>query len=89
MSIKYKAGNQVPDEALCVRLEELTDAVTKGRTNQEFTMRVPAEVDRDADLVLAEAARRIRFLKACLDEVVPPPTEEFQALLATIPTNKL
>lgn len=61
MSNKYLTSADVPDSILIARLHELSDAITKGRDsiNREFTMRVPAEVDRDADLVLAEAARRI------------------------------
>jgi hypothetical protein len=66
MSAKYKHGERVPSEELCKRLDELAHAVTQGRDAilSEFTMRVPAEVDRDADLVISEAARRIRELEA-------------------------
>lgn len=62
MSSKYKTGKEVPTDILCDRLDELSDAITKGKdvVNREFTMRVPAERDRDADLVLAEAAKRLR-----------------------------
>lgn len=60
VSRKYKTGKEVPTDVLCDRLVELANAVTKDTTNREFTMRVPAEHDRDADLVLAEAARRLR-----------------------------
>ena len=62
MATKYRKANEVPTERLCERLDELSDAVTQGREAvlQNFGMRVPAEVDYDADLVLAEAARRIR-----------------------------
>ena len=45
--------------AECVaRLRELSHAITQGRETmlREFTMRVPAEPKRDADLVLATAA---------------------------------
>ena len=64
MSTKYKTGKEVPNEVLIRRLKELSDAVTKGpkAVNREFYMRVPAEVDFDADLVLAEAARRLQEL---------------------------
>jgi len=43
---------------LSPRLRELSDAVTQGceAVAREFTMRVPAEPDRDADLVLSRAA---------------------------------
>jgi len=65
MSTKYKRGNEVPSDVLCGRLDQLSNAVCEGRvaTRGEFSMRVPAEVDRDADLVLAEAARRIKQLE--------------------------
>jgi len=74
MSNKFKYDDRVPDEdlsnrldkELANRLEELSNAVTQGRDsiNREFTMRVPAEMDRDAELVLNEAAARIRFYAA-------------------------
>lgn len=56
MSNKYKHGDEVPSDVLCKRLDELSDAVTRGRDaiNLEFTMRIPAELDRDADLVLSK-----------------------------------
>lgn len=44
---------------LADRLDQLSDAVAKQRWN-EFSMRVPAEPARDADLVLASVARFIR-----------------------------
>ena len=68
MSNKYKNGRDVPSDVLCARLRQLSDAVTKGRDSicREFTMRVPAELDRDADLVLSEAAQRIEILEARL-----------------------
>jgi len=63
MSTKYEYGRDVPLDVLCKRLDQLSDAVTEGqaRVACEFGMRVPAEVDYDADLVLAEAARRLRL----------------------------
>jgi hypothetical protein len=65
MSSKYKDKKEVPTEVLCARLDELSDAVTKGRDSilQNFGMRIPAEVDHDADCVLAEAARRLREME--------------------------
>jgi len=61
MSTTYKAGDYIPSEILCQRLIDLATAVTKGQPTilREFTMRVPAERDHDADLVLSEAAARI------------------------------
>lgn len=68
MSRKYNHDDRVPNEVLAKRLEELAEAVTKPRDSEEFlrefTMRVPAELDRDADLVISEAANRIRELEA-------------------------
>ncbi len=57
---------RTPSDVLCKRLDELSKAVTQGRetVGREFTMRVPAEPDRDADLVLSSAAERIRELEA-------------------------
>ena len=64
MSAKYKTSEEVPTEVIAARLKELSNAVTKGSVGySEFTMRIPAEVDRDADIVLAEAARRLMDFK--------------------------
>ncbi|WP_305043860.1 hypothetical protein [Geoalkalibacter sp.] len=62
MSTKYRKSADVPNEVLAARLDELADVVStgRGRMDSEFTMRVPAELDRDADLVMAESARRLR-----------------------------
>ena len=50
------------------RLRELSRAVTQGREGwREFSMRVPAEPDRDADLVLSTAADEIESLRAAAD----------------------
>lgn len=53
---------------LSPRLRELSDAVTQGReaVAREFTMRVPAEPDRDADLVLSRAADDLDRQQAAL-----------------------
>ena len=69
MSTKYKHGEYVPTEILADRLDELADAVTKGRDsiNSEFTMRVPAELDRDPDLVMSEAAKRLREISEVIE----------------------
>ncbi len=65
MSTKYKKSKNVPTSVLCKRLNELSDAVTKGEhcIRREFVMRVPAELDYDADLVIAEASRRLKTLE--------------------------
>lgn len=44
------------------RLREIVDAITKGNRD-ELTMRVPAEPDRDADLVISWAADEIERLR--------------------------
>lgn len=61
MSNKYKHADEIPTEVIVSRLKELAKAVTKGpdEVRREFTMRVPAERDRDADLVLMEAAQQL------------------------------
>lgn len=47
---------------LIQRLRELSDAVTKQDWSQ-FTMRVPVDTKRDADVVLAEAADELERLE--------------------------
>lgn len=75
MSTKYQNSNEVPIEVLINRLSELSDAIVRGKEsfNREFIMRIPAERDRDADLVLAEAARRLikleQQLKTCRNDI--------------------
>lgn len=66
MSTKYKSSKDVPTDALISRLKELSDAITGGRDSlhREFTMRIPAECDRDADLVIGEAASRLTRLQS-------------------------
>lgn len=62
------------------RLRELSRAVSDGRMG-EFTMRVPAEPKRDADIVLADAADEIERLQSQLGDCAPylkegePPAE--------------
>jgi len=70
MSHQYKHGDRIPTEVLAKRLDELSDAVTKGEAGlHEFYMRIPAEMDRDADLVLHAAAKRLRELEALIDKI--------------------
>lgn len=66
MSTKYRSSRDVPMGTIITRLNELSDAITGGRESQgrEFTMRIPAECDRDADLVIGEAAVRLAALQA-------------------------
>jgi hypothetical protein len=66
MSTRYKHRDRIPTEVLANRLDELADAVVarmKGDPSpmdREFTCRIPAELDRDPDLVLSQAADRLR-----------------------------
>jgi len=64
MSTKYRESKEVPTNILCDRLEEISNAICERDSGKsllrECTMRIPAELDRDADLILAEAARRLR-----------------------------
>ncbi len=66
MSTKFKSTRAVPLEKIIARLKELSEAITKGGPYQEreFTIRIPAECDRDADLVIAEGATRLQQLQA-------------------------
>lgn len=66
MSHQYKHNDEIPNSVLAARLDELSRAVTEGpeARDREFTMRIPAECDRDADLVLAAAAARLRHFDA-------------------------
>jgi len=68
MSNQYKIGDSVPSEILCARLREIVHAITAGDGGKsilrECVMRVPAEIDRDADLVISGSARRIEALTA-------------------------
>ena len=70
MSTTYKHFNEVPSWLLADRLEQLSDAVCDGKEamEREFTRRIPAELDRDADLVLQQAAQRIRELEQELSD---------------------
>jgi len=70
MSTKYGATDRVPTEVLAARLDELSIAVTQGKeaVSREFTMRIPAEMDRDADLVLSAAAKRLLELEQKMKE---------------------
>lgn len=59
MSTEFKYPTQVPTERLADRLKQLAQAAAEGNRS-EFTMRVPVEFDRDADVVMDESARRLR-----------------------------
>lgn len=62
MSTQYRYSKDVPTSVLIERLKELSKAVADNNIG-EFTMNIPVEVDRDADIVLAEAARRLELFK--------------------------
>ena len=64
MSTNYKNSKDIPTEVLCKRIDEIVKAITASDYGKsllrECTMRIPAELDHDADLVLSEVARRLR-----------------------------
>ena len=62
MSTKYKEPQEVPTSVLIARLKQLSAAIANGDKG-ELTMRVPAELDRDADVVLAEAVKRLELFQ--------------------------
>lgn len=56
---------EVVDRSEALRLADLTDGVWKRlKDGERFTMRVPAEPDRDMDLILCRAAAMLRRLAA-------------------------
>ena len=70
MTTRYKRSRQVPTEVLADRLDQLSDALVarmkgdSGPMDREFTCSIPAELDRDPDLVLSAAADRLREYRA-------------------------
>lgn len=66
-------------------------AVIKILKDREFTMRVPPENDRDADIVLSEAARRLTTLRSRLEALVgeleQPPAEVYNAVMMAADTS--
>nr|WP_067285802.1 hypothetical protein [Marinobacterium profundum] len=68
MSNTYKTGDRVPTSTLADRLDELSEAVTKGDTSP-FVMRIPAELDHCPDLVMSQSAVRMRELDDRLNTV--------------------
>ena len=83
MSTIYKMNDIVPTNVLANRLEQLSDAVCKGpdEVRRKFDMRIPAELDRDADLVLSQSARRMNELEAQLAKVTAERDELRKCLL--------
>ena len=91
MSKLHQHGKDVPTSTLANRLRELSAAVANGYTSgPEFYLNSPAEFDRDADLVLAEAARRlVQFSNAGseaqrLDEAFDSFSVEVAQLVASV-----
>lgn len=72
-------------DELAKRLDELSKAVTQGPEgwHREFTMRVPAEPKRDADLVLQSAAARLRSLQRRVQELESAPVLD-EGLMLTL-----
>jgi hypothetical protein len=66
VSVDHATNEDLP--AIIARLRELSKAVTTGReaVAREFTMRVPAEPLRDADLVLSTAADELERARRAL-----------------------
>lgn len=71
MSTKYREADEIPLEVIINRLDELSTAVTKGYrgVEREFTMSIPAELDRDADLVLSIAADRLEKMQDEIEDL--------------------
>jgi len=71
MSKKYREYGSVPTDVLANRLLQLSAAVGKSSFEMlsEYTRRIPAELDRDADLVLSQSARRMTELEVKLKKV--------------------
>lgn len=78
MSTKYNIWGDIPSGVLCKRLEELSDAITKKEVPCEFFTSAPAQCDRDADLILSAASKRIKDLLKQLG-AVPETTPRVRA----------
>ncbi len=73
MTTQYKTANEVPTATIAARLEELSDCLLKrdkAAMDREFTIRIPAELDRDPDLVLSIAASRLLNMEAMLNVLI-------------------
>jgi hypothetical protein len=86
VSTNYQSTKEVPLDKIIARLRELSDAIIRGRDAQadEFTMRIPAECDRDADLVLSEAANRLNAMQARVAKL-----EDFAAFAQMVASRQL
>ncbi len=65
---RYQQGCEVPTDVLVKRLGELSTAIAD-RDMSELTMQVPARWDRDADLIMVEAARRIKEMEEIISRI--------------------
>jgi len=70
-SVKYRKSEDVPTSEICKRLDQLSDAVTKGHAsiNREFYMSIPARLENDADFVLSIASDRLMRAEARVEEL--------------------
>ena len=84
MSTKYEDPKLVPTSVLIERLKELADAIAKGNRD-ELTMRIPAEVDRDDDIVLTEAAKRLKWMMDRFGYLLQPKLNLTQAIRGDAP----
>lgn len=67
MSNQYKEFKDVPTHIIAERVVELGEKVASGDFS-DFSMRVPGEYDRDADLVMTGAGLRLNELQAQADK---------------------
>ncbi len=70
MSTKYKESADVPTEVLADRLNDLVKIICgpEKDLSRHFSMRVPAELDYCADLVISESGQRLLRLESMLAE---------------------
>lgn len=66
MSTKYKEFSEVPTSVLASRLAQIGEQLTKGNFS-DLSMSIPAQLDRDADLVLTNAGVRLIELQERVD----------------------
>lgn len=57
MSTQYKEFSEVPTSILASRLAQIGEQLTKGNFS-DLSMSIPAQLDRDADLVLTNAGKQ-------------------------------
>lgn len=69
MSTKYRESKAIPNDVLADRLDEMKELVIAGDAGR-ITMRIPCELDHDGDVVMGEAARRLRAIPDNTDLVM-------------------